>query len=44
MASTAAAAAGGAGRVLLALKGGERRWVIETGLGAETGRRAVWAR
>jgi hypothetical protein len=39
MASTAAAA-GGAGRVLLALHGGERRWVIlliEAGLGALLG-------
>ena len=39
MASTAAAA-GGAGRVLLALHGGERRWLIlliEAGLGALLG-------
>lgn len=42
MASTAAAAAGGAGRGLPTLQGGERRWVIETGLGAETNRRAIW--
>ncbi len=39
-AAVTAAAAGGAGRVLLALHGGERRWlvlVIEAGLGALLG-------
>lgn len=39
-AAVTAAAAGGAGRVLLALHGGERRWlvlIIEAGLGALLG-------